>query len=72
MQKSITVLAKSRIDLNLRKLRKHLGESDIEPDTEAPTTPKNLTASKVTHHSVALNWEAATDNGSCERILDFP
>ncbi len=31
-------------------------------DTEAPTTPTNLTASNVTTFSVDLSWNAATDN----------
>ena len=53
------------------KVAQTFGESDIEPDTEAPTTPKNLTASKVTHHSVALNWEAATDNVAVKEYLIF-
>ncbi|MBE9888440.1 DUF5011 domain-containing protein [Enterococcus durans] len=53
------------------KVAQTFGESDIEPDTEAPTTPKNLTASKVTHHSVTLNWEAATDNVAVKEYLIF-
>jgi trimeric autotransporter adhesin len=32
------------------------------PDTEAPTTPLQLTASNVTSNSVALQWNASTDN----------
>ncbi len=31
-------------------------------DTQAPTTPTNLTASNVTTSSVDLSWSAATDN----------
>ncbi|MBU8892286.1 MAG: S8 family serine peptidase [Bacteroidales bacterium] len=31
-------------------------------DTEAPTTPSGLVSSNVTESSVALNWNAATDN----------
>ncbi|MCD9855058.1 M4 family metallopeptidase [Epilithonimonas sp. JDS] len=32
------------------------------PDTIAPTTPLNLTASETTHVSTYLKWDAATDN----------
>jgi len=32
------------------------------PDTENPTAPTNLTADNLTHNSVHLNWNAATDN----------
>ena len=53
------------------KVAQTFGETDLDPDTEAPTTPKNLTASKVTHHSVALNWEAATDNVAVKEYLIF-
>jgi Zn-dependent metalloprotease len=32
------------------------------PDTEAPTTPTNLTATDITETTAALNWTASTDN----------
>ena len=32
------------------------------PDTQAPTTPANLTASGITQTSLSLSWSAATDN----------
>jgi len=32
------------------------------PDTAAPTTPLNLTASETTHVATYLKWDAATDN----------
>ncbi len=32
------------------------------PDTEAPTTPTNLTASNITSNSATLTWTASTDN----------
>src|SRR5699024_6308790 len=44
------------------KVAQTFGETDLEPDTEAPTMPTNLIANKVTHHSVAMNWDSATDN----------
>jgi endonuclease I len=31
-------------------------------DTQAPSTPNNLTASNVTQNTVNLNWNASTDN----------
>ncbi|MCY9782314.1 glycoside hydrolase family 18 chitinase [Nocardiopsis sp. EMB25] len=33
-----------------------------EPDTEAPSTPGGLTVGEVTSNTVALSWDAATDN----------
>ncbi|MFI6577241.1 glycosyl hydrolase family 18 protein [Nocardiopsis sp. NPDC050513] len=33
-----------------------------EPDTEAPSTPGGLTVGDVTSNTVALSWDAATDN----------
>ncbi len=32
------------------------------PDTQAPTTPTNLTTSNISQTSLTLNWTAATDN----------
>ncbi|PQB05879.1 hypothetical protein BST85_13955 [Aureitalea marina] len=32
------------------------------PDTEAPTTPTNLTASDITETTATLSWNASTDN----------
>ena len=32
------------------------------PDTEAPTTPGNLSANAITSNSATLNWTASTDN----------
>ncbi len=32
------------------------------PDTEAPTTPTNLTSSNITENSIDLSWTASTDN----------
>lgn len=32
------------------------------PDTQAPTSPTNLTADTITETTVSLNWIAATDN----------
>ncbi|KJD34905.1 hypothetical protein PW52_12405 [Tamlana sedimentorum] len=34
----------------------------LGPDTEAPTTPLNLTVSNITDNSADLSWTAATDN----------
>ncbi|WP_408041502.1 fibronectin type III domain-containing protein [Tenacibaculum amylolyticum] len=36
--------------------------SATSDDTEAPTTPSNLTASNVSYTSATLNWDASTDN----------
>ena len=36
----------------------------LAPDTEAPTTPLNLSASNITSSTVDLAWEASTDNYS--------
>ena len=36
-------------------------------DTQPPTPPTSLTASKVTNSSVTLNWSGATDNVSVNR-----
>ncbi|GJM64347.1 fibronectin type III domain-containing protein [Persicobacter diffluens] len=35
---------------------------DNTPDTEAPTTPGNLQANAVSSSSIALSWNASTDN----------
>lgn len=39
---------------------------DPQADTEAPTSPTNLTASLITSNSLQLNWGASTDNSSVE------
>ncbi|WGH76009.1 endonuclease [Tenacibaculum tangerinum] len=36
--------------------------SSATPDTEAPTSPSNLTVANVTQTSADLSWNAATDN----------
>lgn len=39
-----------------------VGDPGQGPDTEAPSTPTNLTASNETESSVDLSWNASTDN----------
>ena len=34
----------------------------VVPDTQAPSTPLNLTANNITGNSVGLSWSASTDN----------
>lgn len=34
----------------------------VDPDTESPSTPLNLTASNITNTTIDLNWTASTDN----------
>lgn len=53
------------------KVAQTFGETDLEPDTEAPTMPTNLIANKVTHHSVAMNWDSATDNVAVKEYIIF-
>lgn len=38
------------------------GEGGVEPDTEAPTSPTNVTVSDIGHASARISWDAATDN----------
>ncbi|UII28631.1 M4 family metallopeptidase [Fulvivirga maritima] len=42
------------------------GDGGGEPDTEAPTTPGNLSVSSVTATSAVLSWSASTDNVEVE------
>lgn len=53
------------------KVAQTFGETDLEPDTEAPTMLTNLIANKVTHHSVAMNWDSATDNVAVKEYIIF-
>lgn len=39
---------------------------DPQADTEAPTPPSNLMADNITSNSVALSWQASTDNEALE------
>ena len=53
------------------KVAQAFGETDLETDTEAPTIPTNLLANKITHHSVAMNWDPATDNVAVKEYIIF-
>jgi endoglucanase len=37
-------------------------ETGVAADTQAPTTPANLSASAITQNSLTLSWTASTDN----------
>ena len=39
-----------------------IGNSENNPDIEAPSKPTNLIASNITQTTVDLSWDASTDN----------
>ena len=46
------------------------GETETSTlDTQKPTTPQNISVSKITKNSFSLNWSASTDNVGVSEYL---